>query len=144
MRNIVNQLIRHEGLKLKPYRCTAGKLTIGVGRNIEDNGITEEEAMMMLRNDIETISNELALAVAEMGITLRDVEKMGQVRVLTLTNLAFNMGVPRLLGFKKTFAALKEHDYETAADEMLNSKWSRQVGNRAIELAEQMRTGEWQ
>ena len=55
VKRLKDMLIRHEGLKLKPYLCTAGKLTIGVGRNIQDRGITYQEAMMLLENDIRLI-----------------------------------------------------------------------------------------
>jgi lysozyme len=58
-----------------------------------------------------------------------------------LANMCFNMGAGKLSGFHQTLAAVQARDYETAATEMLDSSWARQVGHRARRLAEQMRTG---
>ena len=127
-------LIRHEGLRLKPYTCTAGKMTIGVGRNLDDNGITEVEAMNMLDRDI-------AVTTA----TLRDefpwFADLDRTRKDAVISLGFNLGVPRLKGFKKFLGAMEAKDYEMAATEALDSKWATQVGKRAIELAGMIRTG---
>jgi lysozyme len=129
-------LILHEGLKLKPYQCTANKLTIGVGRNIEDNGITVDEAMMMLDNDIET-------CVSELNKRLPGWTEHNEVRQNVLIEMVFNLGAPRLMGFRKMIAALERKDYEQAAKEMLDSRWAVQVGNRARTMAQMMRTGKW-
>ena len=128
------QLIRHEGLELKLYECSEGKLSIGVGRNLEDRGITEEEAMILLRNDIMTHAAELA----ERFPGVRDFDS---ARYYVLVNMAFNLGVSRLAKFKKMWAALEDRNYELAAAEMLDSKWATQVGTRAIELSNIMRYG---
>lgn len=130
-----NMLIRHEGLKLKPYKCTAGKLTIGVGRNIEDNGITEAEARMMLRYDIEVARSPL--------LKFRWFTELNQPRQDAIINLVFNLGLPRFLKFKKTIAYLQKHDYEGAATEMINSTWAKQVGERALELASIIVSGKY-
>ncbi|MCD8568035.1 MAG: hypothetical protein LRY50_06730 [Geovibrio sp.] len=132
MATIEDQLILHEGLRLKPYRCTENKLTIGVGRNIEERGITATEAMFLLKNDIEAVEKELS--------RFAWFTKQDEIRRRVLIDMGF-MGVPRLLGFKKMIQALVADDYEKAAAEMLDSKWSRQVGGRAVRLAEMMRTG---
>lgn len=132
MANIEDQLILHEGLRLKPYRCTENKLTIGVGRNIEERGITATEAMFLLKNDIEAVEKELS--------RFDWFTKQDEIRRRVLIDMGF-MGVPRLLGFKKMIQALGADDYEKAAAEMLDSKWSRQVGGRAVRLAKMMRTG---
>ena len=132
MATIEDQLILHEGLRLKPYRCTENKLTIGVGRNIEERGITATEAMFLLKNDIEAVEKELS--------RFSWFTKQDEIRRRVLIDMGF-MGVPRLLGFKKMIQALVADDYEKAAAEMLDSKWSRQVGGRAVRLAEMMRTG---
>jgi lysozyme len=130
-----NMLIRHEGLKLKPYKCTAGKLTIGIGRNIEDNGITEAEARMMLRYDIEVARSPL--------LKFRWFTELNQPRQDAIINLVFNLGLPRFLKFKKTIAHLQKHDYEGAATEMINSTWAKQVGERALELASIIVSGKY-
>lgn len=122
-------LIKHEGLKLKPYRCTAGKLTIGVGRNIEDVGITDAEARMMLNYDIQERVTQF--------LKYDWFTELSEVRKDVIIDMSF-MGVSRLLGFKKMIKALSEKDFDKAAEEMMNSKWASQVGKRATELAAMM------
>jgi len=129
-------LIRHEGLKLKPYKDTVGKLTIGVGRNLEDRGISKEEALFMLENDIKIVEEEL-------DRTIPWWRKLDSVRQEVLVNMAFNLGVPKLLRFKKFLKALQEGNYGQASFEMLNSLWAKQVGRRAKELAYAMEKGEY-
>lgn len=137
MNQLIEQLIRHEGVKLKPYRCTAGKLTIGIGRNIEDNGISMGEAEVMLLND-------LSLANHELERTFPWYAQLSSVRADALVNICFNIGITRLKGFKLALAAMEAGDYEEAAEQFLDSRWHMQVGARALELANQIRTGEWQ
>lgn len=132
---IEEQLIRHEGLRLKPYRCTSGKLTIGVGRNIDDRGITQTEALYLLRCDIERIERELSSRL------LPWFSDLDRVRQKVLIDMAFNLGVSGLLKFKKTLALVQSGDYEQAATEMLKSRWAKQVKGRAVTLASMMRTG---
>ena len=134
MHSIEDQLILHEGLRLKPYRCTAGKLTIGVGRNLEDKGITHDEAMILLRNDIAEVTAQLE--------RFDWFRALGPVRRKVLVDMAFNLGMAGLLGFQKMIAALARGDYKAAADEMVDSAWYHQVGTRARRLVEMMRTGE--
>ncbi|WP_339799639.1 glycoside hydrolase family protein [uncultured Marinobacter sp.] len=128
-----SQLERHEGLRLKPYRCTEGKLTIGYGRNIEDNGISREEADFLLDNDIDAIEAELKRLPA--------YNTLNQARQTVLANMAFNLGTPSLMRFRKMWAALDMMQWQQAADEMLDSRWAQQVGNRAKELAAVMVAG---
>ena len=127
---------KHEGLRLSPYKCTSGKLTIGYGRNIEDNGISKQEAEIMLCNDISSCQNELDLNIP----AWRD---LSEPRRAVLINMVFNLGYPRFSKFKKMLQAIKEKDFNRAAAEMLDSRWARQVGNRAIELAEIMKTDKY-
>ncbi|MGP9834226.1 glycoside hydrolase family protein [Marinobacter sp. NSM] len=129
-----SQLERHEGLRLKPYRDTVGKLTIGHGRNLEDVGISREEADFMLDNDIDQVEQYLN--------TVDEYNELDEVRQTVLANMAFNLGFYGLMAFRKTWAAISRKDYPEAARQMLDSRWARQVGNRAQELAEIMRTGE--
>lgn len=135
MDRIKEQLVRHEGLRLKPYRCTAGKLTIGVGRNLDDCGITQSEAYVMLINDIMNCEKQLQAKIPDIYNGLDEVRKS------VLLNMCFNLGVSGLLGFKNTLEFIKAGDWERAANNMLVSRWAKQVGRRAIELSELMRKG---
>jgi lysozyme len=128
-------LIRQEGLRLKPYRDTVGKLTIGVGRNIEDDGISEAEAYALLDNDIITHT----LQAQKLPV----FQSLDSVRQDVLIDMVFNMGLPRVMGFKKMLAALAVGDWNEAAAEMRCSKWAEQVGNRAIELAAMISSGQY-
>lgn len=131
---LLEQLQRHEGLRLKAYRDSLGKLTIGYGRNLDDRGITDEEAGFMLDNDIDLVVAELERMPLYLGLD--------PVRQVVLANMAFNMGMPTLLEFRRMLGALGERDWDRAADEMMDSKWARQVGSRADELSRMMRRGE--
>lgn len=133
--DFIDQLIKHEGLRLKPYLDTESKTTIGIGRNLDDNGITEEEAMYLLKNDIQRHAWELEIAFPA-------VQLVNWTRYYVLLNMAFNLGIPRLRSFKKMWAAIERQDFEAAALEMLDSKWHQQVGARAEELSELMKRGE--
>ena len=134
MKNIEEQLLLHEGLRLKPYRCPAGFITIGVGRNLETKGLSEEEALFLLRNDIAEVTEKLE--------RLGWFVALDPVRQKVIVDMAFNLGVAGLLSFKRMIQALNCYDYDTAADEMINSKWYRQVGERSKRLVKMMRTGE--
>lgn len=129
-------LVKHEGLRLKPYRCTAGKLTIGVGRNLDDRGITEAEAAALLDNDVNEVWKECSSRLAQFGFGSLD-----DTRQHVLLDLAFNLGVDGLLKFRKFLAALGAKDFNAASREMLDSTWAKQVGDRAVELATMMKEG---
>jgi lysozyme len=135
--NLIDQLTRDEGCRLKPYRDTVGKLTIGVGRNLEDVGISKEEAEMLLATDVRS-------AEAAVNKALPWTVNVDPIRRAVLVNMAFNLGIEGLLGFKHTLELVRAGKYEEASDAMLNSKWAEQVGPRAARLSIQMRTGEWQ
>lgn len=130
---LIEQLKRHEGLRLKPYRCSAGKLTIGYGRNLEDRGINETEAEFMLRADAEESWEWAATEFPELD----------EVRLAVIANMHFNLGPTRLRLFHNMYKALRNGAYTMAAEEMLDSLWARQVGKRAKELVTQMKTGAW-
>jgi len=125
---LADQLLADEGLRLKPYRCTAGRLTIGVGRNLEDRGITRAEALLLLGNDIDDCWARLQAALPWLEHAPEPVQE-------ALTNMAFNLGVAGLLEFRQTLAAIAARDYAGAARLMLASKWAGQVGARAQRLA---------
>ena len=126
---LTQDLLRDENLKLKPYRDTVGKLTIGVGRNIDDNGITEEEALFLLKNDIRRSESDLDRN-ASWWRGLPDDAQRG------LVNMAFNIGWPRLAKFDRMLMALKFGRFNTAADEALDSQWAKQVKGRAERIAD--------
>lgn len=128
------QLARHEGSRLKPYRDSVGKLTIGTGRNLDDVGIFADEEDLMLTNDINR-------AVKVLNDHLDWANSLDQPRYFVLVNMTFNLGIGRLLGFHNMLTAVQSGDYQVAADEMMNSVWAKQVGVRALELSNQMKTG---
>lgn len=130
-----DQITRHEGLRLKPYVDTVGKLTIGVGRNLDDNGITKAEAMILLDNDIQNATDDLNTA-------LPWTSSLDWPRRSVLINMTFNMGIDRLMGFQNMLGAVLAGEWQKAHDEMLASRWAKQTGKRAIELARIMLTGE--
>jgi lysozyme len=131
---LTQELMRDEGVKLKPYRCTAGKLTIGVGRNIEDNGISNEEAALLLANDLKSCEHDL-------DALLPSWRNLSDTRQRVLLNMMFNMGRSRLSGFAKFLACLKMNDFTGAADQMMDSAWAKQVGQRAVRLRDMMLRG---
>lgn len=133
---LVEQLTRHEGLRLKPYKDSVGKLTIGIGRNLDDKGISIEEAQLLLQNDIIEARYE--------AHRFPWFLHLNEVRQHVILNMLFNMGTTRLLGFKKMIDAIKNEDYAEAKIQMLDSKWATQVGPRATELADMMETGEYE
>ncbi len=156
------QLIKHEGLVLNCYHCQAGKLTIGVGRNLEGKGITpneslhifgeilskpqyierfksegisKENAMFLLRNDIEDCKYHLEKN------PFYNIQS--QVRKDALINMCFNMGYGKLKTFKKMIHYLEKMDFEKAGYEMEDSKWFKQVGRRSRNLQYQMWSNEY-
>jgi len=155
--NFVNKLIAHEGLRLQVYQDTLGIDTIGIGRNLEDRGITKEEldwmdmpsmdavyehgiseadAMYLAQNDVQIVEEELLRAHP-------CVEDLDAVRQLVVMDMAFNMGVPRLRKFKKMWNAIHENKFDVAAKEMLDSRWAIQVKSRAVKLSNAMHNGEF-
>lgn len=130
----IEDLIKqHEGLRLKPYLDTVNKLTIGYGRNIDDLGISIEEAEFLLQNDLKRCREQLAPYpwYVNQPKNVQDA----------LLNMCFNIGINRLLGFKRMITALIVKDYTKAAIEALDSKWATQVGQRAKDIALMIRQG---
>jgi len=128
------ELIRDEGLRSLPYKDTVGKLSIGVGRNLDDVGISKEEALFLLENDIKR-------TVASLNTLLVGWDTLDGVRQRVLANMAFNLGIGGLLKFKKTLTLIQSGKYVEASKEMLNSQWAKQVGSRALRLSEMLATG---
>lgn len=129
---ITNQLVRHEGLQTKVYMCPANKLTIGVGRNLEDRGITEKEAMYLLNNDILEVHNQLSCKYPF-------YDTLDDKRQEVLINMAFQLGLSGLSEFKKTLELIEKGLYKSASQEMLNSNWAKQTPKRALELSNLMK-----
>ena len=135
--NLKDQLVRDEELRLKPYTDSVGKLTIGVGRNLTDKGISFQEAQLLLANDI-------ADATADLQAKLPWTATLDDVRKGALLNMAFNLGIGGLLEFHYFLAKMQAGNFSAAAGAMLDSLWARQVGPRATRLSMQIQTGVWQ
>lgn len=134
MMQLKAELERDEGRRSKPYRDTEGVLTIGVGWNLEANGLPQAV--------IDTLFNiSIGTALADAQALFPTFENLSEARQRVITNMAFNLGRDRLAGFVKMRAAVAERNWMAAADEMLDSKWAGQVGARATRLAELMRAG---
>ena len=123
------QLIKsHEGVRMTPYMDSVGKCTIGVGRNLTDRGLTVEEVELLFETDFK-------LAKHILDIWLADWQSYPASVQMALLSMAFNLGGPRLSGFVKLRAALIDHNYQKAARQALDSRWAKQVGSRAEEIA---------
>ena len=149
---VCQRLLLHEGLRLNPYRCTKGRLTIGIGRNLDDNpltaeeknvlgdwehGITREAAFFLLRNDINRIEKELKKNISFW-------KQLDDERQYALLDMAFNLGVDGLLKFKNMLGFLWMGDYRQAAAECLNSRYAKETGKRAKRIAKTIETGRFE
>ncbi len=135
---LIYQIKQDEGLRLTAYQDTLGNWTIGYGHT----PATEGEVWTLAQAE-EALALDLDEAADELDKALPWAEQMGVVRWSVLVNMAFNMGIERLSEFHMMLAAAQAGDFEEAATQMLNSLWASQVGDRATQLAQQMRTGEW-
>lgn len=151
MEEIIERLKKHEGLSLVPYKCKAGYLTIGYGRNLVSNPITEEEkkvvgdcahgitkngALFLLKNDIYRTFNACWKAFPFW-------KNLDDERQYALLDMAFNIGIYGLLKFKKMIAAMEIGDYQGAAKEVLHSKYALDVGKRALKIAKTIEKGKF-
>ncbi len=157
------QLRIHEGCKLKPYQCSQGYMTIGIGRNLETNSLSKEEQLALF-GESGLNPQDVISRLETRGITIdeaeylftNDVEKVetelcermkldghSGVRQAVLLNMGFQLGVTGLFNFKNAISAFESQDYEECAKQMLDSLWARQTPKRAEELAGQMRSDEW-
>ena len=140
MNKLEEMLIRHEAKRRFAYKCTSNAITIGVGRNIDPNkggiGLSDDEVMYLLRNDIKRVYEEL-------DSNLPWFSELDDVRQDILQDMCFNMGITRFMKFCKMIAAVELGDYDRAADEMMDSRWAEQVKGRAVRLADMMRKGEY-
>lgn len=139
MDRLIEQLKRHEGVETHAYKCSSGKLTIGVGRNIDPEGgigLSMDEIEYLLSNDILRCIKELSTEYAWFG-------DLDEVRQEAIINIFLNLGATRFRLFKRALSAMEEGNYETASTEFLDSLWAKQVGGRALELTDIIRSGEY-
>lgn len=120
-------LLQHEGHRTHPYRDTVGKITIGIGRNLTDRGLSSAEIKCLYDTDVR-------LAAEALDDVWPDWHNAPHHAQIALLSMAFNLGLPRLRGFRKMRAALHRHDFEEAAIEAQDSKWAHQTGHRATHI----------
>lgn len=137
---LIAELRRDEGVRYEPYRCTAGKLTVGVGHNLDANPM---ELTYPLNDAM--VNYILAEDLGDVFVALDEHlpwwNDLSCARKRVLANMVFNLGIRGLLGFKNTLQAIRREHYQEAADGMLASKWAKQVGQRANRLAKMMVEG---
>lgn len=156
MSKVLDQLAQHEGFRGNYYQCTSNKKTIGIGRNVDAKPFTSEEidylgrtnfdgkpmtldeAKWLLARDVDRCDFQLLTSHA-----IKGVSAFNEARRAVFTNMVYNMGITGFCKFKNMLKAINNHDYEAASEEMLDSRWARQVGNRANQLSKQMATGEF-
>lgn len=134
--NIQDQLRRDEGVRAFPYSDTRGFITIGVGHNLSANGLTGDVINLILANDIDQIT-------AQLHDRLPWFQSIDPVRQAVLVNMGFNLGFTGLEEFPRMLMAFAQGDWNMASAEMMNSEWARQVGDRSVRLAQQVKTGQW-
>ena len=130
---LLSQVMRHEGFRDKPYLDSQGHQTVGYGRNLDANGISQDEAIHLLRHDLNIAEQELE--------KYQWFYQLSNVRKDALVNMMFNIGATSFAKFHNMIDFLAERNYSRAAEEMLDSKYARQVKGRAKELAMQLETG---
>jgi len=153
---LVKMVALHEGIVLNVYQDHLGINTVGIGRNLDDRGITDGELLFMNKTIDDVYDNGLTeeeayyLCMNDIAIVEKElldskpiVNQLNDVRQMVLVDMAFNMGVPRLKLFKNMWMAIEKVNYPLACAEMLDSKWANQVGKRAVRLSEAMKNGEW-
>jgi len=139
MTMIIEMLRKHEGVETHAYKCTAEKITIGVGRNIDPSGglgLSSDEIDYLLSNDVKRVSAELIRAFSWFS-------ELDEVRKDAMINICFQLGLPRLKKFKMSLAHMKNGDYDLAADEFLISNWANQTPARAKEITTMIRSGDY-
>lgn len=131
--NLIDQLKRHEGFRSRPYRCPAGKLTIGYGYNLE-KGMSTKLAEKILEWEVEEVKDALSKLIPFF-------EQLSPARQDVFVNMSMNLGIHGLLGFRRMLEAARRGNVESVCAEMKNSAWYRQVGARADELIDQYQKG---
>ena len=128
------QLTRHEGRRKRPYKDTVGKITVGVGRNIDDVEFSDDEIDLMLDNDIKR-------AIGGCVVAFPWFEGMDAIRQRAIIDLVFNMGIAGFQKFTNTIRFLEQCDYDAAADNLMMSRWFGQVGSRGPRIVHMVRLG---
>lgn len=127
-----------EGFSSTVYNCTSNRATIGYGRCVDPDepgtGISEEEAEMLLINDIKYFAEAAERVVGRVAWSW-----INQRQRDALTEMCLNMGEGNLKKFKNMIAAIEALDMDRAAEEALDSRWAQQVGQRANRLADKLR-----
>jgi lysozyme len=153
---LVKMVALHEGIVLSVYQDHLGINTVGIGRNLDDRGITDGELLFMNKTIDDVYDsglteeeayylcmNDIAIVEKELLDSKPIVNQLSAVRQMVLVDMAFNMGVPRLRLFKNMWMAIEKVNYPLACEEMIDSRWASQVGNRAMKLSLAMKNGEW-
>ena len=138
-KDLIGMLRRHEGVRSHAYKCSEDMITVGVGRNIDENGglgLSEDEIDYLLKNDITRVRQELTDAYFWFPA-------LNEARQDAMIDISFNLGMTRLRGFVKAIEAMSREQFDIAADEFMDSRWSQQVGNRAVEVTEMIRSGDY-
>ena len=136
---IIQMLRLHEGVKSHAYRCTANKISVGVGRNIDSEGglgLSDDEINYLLTNDINRV-------IKELGEAFPWFSGLDEARRDAMIDICFNLGLPRLKGFSNALAAMADSDYERASYEFSDSVWFKQVGNRGQTIVNMIRYGKY-
>ena len=138
MSKLVEMMRLHEGVRYKVYVCSEGYETIGVGRNISEGGrgLSKDEVDFLLVNDIKRVEDELTRNFPWFS-------ELNEARRDAMIDIAFNLGLTRLRSFVNALEAMSHGQYDIAANEFMDSRWSQQVGNRAVEVTYMIRNGEY-
>ena len=134
---LIKMLKVHEGVETYAYKCSENKTTIGVGRNVDKAGglgLSDDEVDYLLQNDIDRV-------ILELDSEYDWFSDLDDVRQDAMIDISFNLGQTRLRAFKKALSAMSEGDWDEAADQFMDSRWSEQVGIRAKNLTEMIRIG---
>lgn len=138
MSELIKMLKRHEGVRSKVYMCSANFETIAVGRNISESGLglSTDEIDYLLNNDINRVREELTDEYFWFPA-------LNDARQAAMIDISFNLGATKLRLFVLALEAMANEKFDLAADEFMNSKWATQVGNRAVEVTDMIRSGQW-
>ena len=137
---LIEELRRDEGVRYSPYLDSVGVKTVGVGHNLEacplklTYPINDEQVDLILSADLVSVFHDLDGNIGWW-------RTLSYPRKRVLANMCFNLGITRLLGFRRMLLAVERGHYDQAAREMLQSKWATQVFGRAVRLAEMMAKG---